>query len=33
VRGERVITALFVVEDGKPVGLVHIHDLLKVGIA
>jgi arabinose-5-phosphate isomerase len=29
----RSITALFVVEDGKPVGLVHIHDLLKVGIA
>lgn len=29
----RAITALFVVEDGKPVGLVHIHDLLKLGIA
>jgi arabinose-5-phosphate isomerase len=29
----RAITALFVVEDRKPVGLVHIHDLLKLGIA
>lgn len=29
----RAITALFVVENGKPVGLVHIHDLLKLGIA
>jgi arabinose-5-phosphate isomerase len=27
------ITALFVVEDRKPVGLVHIHDLLKLGLA
>jgi arabinose-5-phosphate isomerase len=29
----RSITALFVVEDRKPVGLVHIHDLLKLGLA
>lgn len=29
----RAITALFVVDDGRPVGLVHIHDLLKLGIA
>ncbi|RXF66929.1 KpsF/GutQ family sugar-phosphate isomerase [Hansschlegelia zhihuaiae] len=29
----RSITALFVVENHKPVGLVHIHDLLKIGIA
>lgn len=29
----REITALFVIEDGRPVGLVHIHDLLKLGIA
>ncbi|MFC3694569.1 SIS domain-containing protein [Chenggangzhangella methanolivorans] len=29
----RAITALFVVENGRPVGLVHIHDLLKLGIA
>jgi arabinose-5-phosphate isomerase len=27
------ITSLFVVEDGKPVGIVHIHDLLRVGAA
>ena len=27
------ITALFVVEDGRPVGIVHIHDLLRVGAA
>ena len=26
------ITSLFVTEDGKPVGIVHIHDLLRVGI-
>ena len=27
------ITALFVVEDGRPVGVVHIHDLLRAGVA
>ena len=27
------ITALFVVEDGKPVGVLHIHDLLRAGVA
>jgi arabinose-5-phosphate isomerase len=27
------ITALFVVEDGQPVGIVHIHDLLRAGVA
>jgi arabinose-5-phosphate isomerase len=27
------ITALFVVEAGRPVGIVHIHDLLRVGAA
>ena len=27
------ITALFVVESGKPVGIVHIHDLLRAGVA
>ena len=27
------ITALFVVEDGKPVGIIHIHDLLRIGVA
>ncbi|WP_425290042.1 CBS domain-containing protein [Shewanella algae] len=24
---------MFVVEDGKPVGIVHIHDFLKAGTA
>ena len=27
------ITALFVVEKGKPIGIVHVHDLLRAGIA
>ena len=27
------ITALFVVDAGRPVGIVHIHDLLRVGAA
>ncbi len=27
------ITALFVVEDGKPVGIIHVHDLLRAGVA
>ena len=27
------ITALFVVEGGKPIGLVHVHDLLRAGVA
>ncbi len=27
------ITALFVVEEQKPVGIVHIHDLLRIGVA
>ena len=27
------ITALFVVEDGMPVGLLHMHDLLRAGVA
>ncbi len=31
---ERAITALFVQEpDGRPIGILHIHDLLRVGIA
>lgn len=29
---ERKITAFFVVEDERPVGIVHIHDLLRAGI-
>jgi len=27
------ITALFVVEHGKPIGIIHMHDLLKIGVA
>lgn len=27
------ITTLFVVEDGKPVGVIHVHDLLRAGVA
>jgi arabinose-5-phosphate isomerase len=27
------ITALMIVEDGRPVGIVHLHDLLRVGAA
>jgi arabinose-5-phosphate isomerase len=30
---ERPITSLFVEEDGRPVGILHIHDLLRVGVA
>jgi arabinose-5-phosphate isomerase len=26
------ITALFVVENGKPVGLLHVHDCLSTGV-
>ena len=29
----RRITALFVVDGGKPVGIVHVHDLLRLGVA
>jgi arabinose-5-phosphate isomerase len=27
------ITSVFIIEDGKPLGVVHIHDLLRLGIA
>jgi arabinose-5-phosphate isomerase len=27
------ITALFVVDEGRPVGIIHIHDLLRAGVA
>lgn len=27
------ITALFVVEDGRPIGVVHVHDFLRTGVA
>jgi arabinose-5-phosphate isomerase len=30
---ERKITQIFVVDAGKPVGLIHMHDLLKAGLA
>lgn len=30
---EKRISALVVVEDGKPVGIVHFHDLLRIGVA
>jgi arabinose-5-phosphate isomerase len=30
---EKKITSLFVVESGKPVGVVHIHDFLRAGVA
>ncbi len=29
---ETKITALFVVDNGKPVGIVHIHDMLRIGV-
>ena len=33
ILNEKSITALFVMEDDKPVGLVHLHDLLRIGVA
>ena len=30
---EKRISALVVIEDGKPVGIVHFHDLLRIGVA
>jgi arabinose-5-phosphate isomerase len=30
---ERSITALFVVEDGRPIGILHLHDCLRAGEA
>ena len=27
------ITALFVLDSGKPVGVVHVHDLLRLGLS
>ena len=29
---EEKITSLFIVEDGRPTGILHIHDLLRAGI-
>lgn len=33
IMNKKSITALFVLENGKPIGLIHIHDLLRTGIA
>jgi arabinose-5-phosphate isomerase len=30
---EKAITSLFVVSDGRPVGILHIHDCLRAGVA
>jgi arabinose-5-phosphate isomerase len=30
---EQPITSLFVVENGQPLGIVHIHDCLRAGVA
>jgi len=32
IMNSRKITALFVVEQGRPVGIVHLHDLLRAGV-
>jgi arabinose-5-phosphate isomerase len=29
---EARITVLFVVENGRPVGILHVHDLLRAGV-
>jgi arabinose-5-phosphate isomerase len=29
----RSITNLFVVDDGRPVGIIHVHDCLRAGVA
>jgi len=33
VMNERKVTSLFVVEEGRPVGFIHMHDLLREGVA
>jgi arabinose-5-phosphate isomerase len=33
VMNDRAITSLFVTEDGRPIGIVHIHDCLRAGVA
>ncbi|MEM6903158.1 MAG: CBS domain-containing protein, partial [Pseudomonadota bacterium] len=33
VMNDKSITSLFVVEAGQPVGIIHIHDLLRAGVA
>jgi arabinose-5-phosphate isomerase len=32
IMNEKQITTLFVVEDGRPVGILHLHDLLRAGV-
>ena len=32
IMNDRAITVLFVVEDGRPVGILHVHDLLRAGV-
>ena len=33
IMNDKKITSLFVVEDGRPVGIIHIHDCLRAGVA
>lgn len=33
IMNDKRITSLFIVEDGKPVGILHIHDVLRAGVA
>jgi arabinose-5-phosphate isomerase len=30
---QKCITNIFIVEDEKPIGVIHLHDLLKAGVA
>jgi arabinose-5-phosphate isomerase len=32
IMNERRITVLFVIDDGKPVGVLHVHDVLSAGV-
>ena len=32
IMNERSITQLFIVDDGRPVGILHIHDCLRAGV-
>ena len=33
ILSSRSITALFVLDQGRPIGIVHMHDLLRAGVA
>ena len=33
IAGQREITSLFVVDDGRPIGILHIHDCYRAGVA